>query len=86
MLEKQIREKNEVTEKGDNVEQGPLIMYQDDSSDDLENVIDDLLVPGSDSGDDWKDDDDIDDDNMNEDDSDDSVEIVNDDAMDDNSD
>merc|ERR1712025_422083 len=86
MLEKQIREKNEVTEKGDNVEQGPLIMYQDDSSDDLENVIDDLLVPGSDSGDDWKDDDDIDDDIMNEDDSDDSIEIVNDDAMDDNSD
>ena len=37
------------------MEHGPLLMYQDDSSDDLENVIDDLLVPGSDSGDDWKD-------------------------------
>ena len=84
MLEKQIREKNDATENGDSVEQGPLLMYQDDSSDDLENVIDDLLVPGSDSGDDWKDDD-IDDDNMN-DDSDDSVEIVNDEDMDDNSD
>ena len=84
MLEKQIREKNDATENGDSVEQGPLLMYQDDSSDYLENVIDDLLVPGSDSGDDWKDDD-IDDDNMN-DDSDDSVEIVNDEDMDDNSD
>ena len=29
-------------------------MYQDESSDELEDVIDDLLVPGSDTDDDWE--------------------------------
>ena len=75
MLDKQIKHNNEPTAHT-NEEQGPLLLYQDDSSDELENVIDDLLVPGSDSEDNWEDDDD--DDNEDNNDSDDSIEIVND--------
>ena len=54
MLDKQIREKQETgdTETG---ERGPLLLYQDDSGDELENVIDDLLVPASETDeDDWE--------------------------------
>ena len=54
MLDKQIREKQETgdTEVG---ERGPLLLYQDDSGDELENVIDDLLVPASETDeDDWE--------------------------------
>ena len=49
--------------------------YQDDSSDELEDVIDDLLVPGSDTDDDWEEEDNYDEKN-NE--SDDSIEVVED--------
>jgi len=80
MLDKQLRDRVDASNAGDSKEQEPLLLYQDDSSDELENVIDDLLVPGSDSGDDWEEDDDNDD---NRDESDDSIEIVNDEEMDD---
>ena len=79
MLDKQIRQRQETaadTSRGaEDGEQPPLLMYQDDSSDELADVIDDLLVPASDTDDDWVDDDN--DDNMNGDDSDD-CKIVND--------
>ena len=75
MLDKQIKHNNEAPTQASE-EQGPLLLYQDDSSDELENVIDDLLVPGSDSGDNWEDEDD-DNEDIN-DDSDNSIEIVND--------
>jgi len=35
-------------------EKQALIVYQDESSDELEDAIDDLLVPGSDTDDDWE--------------------------------
>ena len=78
MLDKQIRQRHEAaadTSGAEEGEQPPLLMYQDDSSDELADVIDDLLVPASDTDDDWVDDDN--DDNMNGDDSDD-CKIVND--------
>jgi len=54
-----------------------LLVYQDESSDELEDVIDDLLVPGSgsDLDDDWEEEGDAE--MEGDDDSDDSVEIVN---------
>ena len=74
MMEKQIKQKNI---SSDQINSEPLVLYQDDSSDELENVIDDLLVPGSDSGEDgWQDEEDEEDMSNN---SDDSIEIVNDD-------
>ena len=78
MLDKQIKQKTDDT--ADQEEKEPIVLYQDDSSDELENVIDDLLVPGSDSGEeDWPDDeDDEDNEEMSDADSDDSIEIVND--------
>lgn len=55
-----------------------LLVYQDESSDELEDVIDDLLVPGSETDNDWEDEDDENDTDMEADNSDsDSVEIVN---------
>merc|ERR1712107_972041 len=73
MMEKQIKQKNF---SSDQINSEPLVLYQDDSSDELENVIDDL-VPGSDSGEDgWQDEEDEEDMSNN---SDDSIEIVNDD-------
>jgi len=63
--------------QGDTVvdtEKQALLVYQDESSDELEDVIDDLLVPGSDTDDDWEE---KGDDEMEGDDSDDSIEIVN---------
>jgi len=62
--------------QGDTVvdtEKQALLVYQDESSDELEDVIDDLLVPGSDTDDDWEE---KGDDEMEGDDSDDSIEIV----------
>ena len=50
-------------------------VYQDESSDELEDVIDDLLVPGSDTDDDWEEKED--DEMKGGEESDDSVEIVN---------
>ena len=74
MMEKQIKQKNI---SSDQINSEPLVLYQDDSSDELENVIDDLLVPGSDSDEDgWQDEEDEEDMSNN---SDDSIEIVNDD-------
>ena len=76
MLDKQIKQKTD--DKADREEKEPIVLYQDDSSDELENVIDDLLVPGSDSGEeDWPDEDE-DDNEMSAADSDDSIEIVKD--------
>jgi len=66
MLDKQLRDRVDASNAGDSKEQEPLLLYQDDSSDELENVIDDLLVPGSDSGDDWEEEDDDNDDNRDE--------------------
>merc|ERR1719175_524318 len=83
MLDKQLRDRVDASNAVDSKEQEPLLLYQDDSSDELENVIDDFLVPGSDSGDDWEEDDENDD---NRDESDDSIEIVNDEEMDDEND
>jgi len=64
--------------QGDTVvdtEKQALLVYQDESSDELEDVIDDLLVPNSDSDDDWEE---KDDDEMEGcEDSDASIEIVN---------
>jgi len=57
-----------------------LLVYQDDSSDELENVIDDLLVPGSGSDDQWTDEDENDKEIEADEDSDSDVEIVNGDA------
>merc|ERR1711942_572437 len=37
-----------------NTDKQALLVYQDESSDELEDVIDDLLVPGSNSEDDWE--------------------------------
>merc|ERR1712106_555357 len=51
-----------------------LLVYQDESSDELEDVIDDLLVPGSDTDDDWEEKEDDEMEGGEE--SDDSVEIV----------
>ena len=54
MLDKQIREKQETDRDTEVGERGPLLLYQDDSGDELENVIDDLLVPASETDeDDW---------------------------------
>ena len=54
MLDKQIREKQETDKDTEVEERGPLLLYQDDSGDELENVIDDLLVPASETDeDDW---------------------------------
>eukprot|EP00090_Calanus_glacialis_P015613 TRINITY_DN2460_c0_g1_i2.p1 TRINITY_DN2460_c0_g1~~TRINITY_DN2460_c0_g1_i2.p1 ORF type:complete len:606 (-),score=281.26 TRINITY_DN2460_c0_g1_i2:53-1870(-) len=64
--------------QGDTVvdtEKQALLVYQDESSDELEDVIDDLLVPGSDTDDDWEEKED--DEMEGGDESDDSVEIVN---------
>ena len=53
-----------------------LSVYQDESSDELEDVIDDLLVPGSETDeDDWEEKDD--EEEMEGGESDDSIEIVN---------
>ena len=38
-------------------EQEALVVYQDESSDELEDVLKDLLVPASDADDKWDDDD-----------------------------
>ena len=49
--------KQEEAEAGDaeTGESGPLLLYQDDSGDELENVIDDLLVPASETDEDeWE--------------------------------
>jgi len=76
--------------QGDTVvdtEKQALLVYQDESSDELEDVIDDLLVPGSDTDDDWEEKED--DEMEGGEDSDDSIEIVNgeeDDAMESESD
>ena len=59
-------------------------VYQDESSDELEDAIDDLLVPGSDTDDDWEEEGDAE--MEGGDDSDDSVEIVNGENGDDNMD
>jgi len=64
--------------QGDTVvdtEKQALLVYQDESSDELEDVIDDLLVPGSDTDDDWEEKEDDEMEGGEE--SDDSVEIVN---------
>jgi len=64
--------------QGDTVvdtEKQALLVYQDESSDELEDVIDDLLVPNSDSDDDWEEKEDDDMEGGEE--SDDSIEIVN---------
>ena len=74
MLDKQIKEKNR-SETSDAKQEKSLLSYQDDSSDELEDVIDDLLVPGSDTDDDWEEEDNYDEKN-NE--SDDSIEVVED--------
>ena len=74
MLDKQIKEKNR-SETGGAKQERSLLSYQDDSSDELEDVIDDLLVPGSDTDDDWEEEDNYDEKN-NE--SDDSIEVVED--------
>jgi len=76
LLTKQTEEKVE-TEVDTNKD--ALLVYQDESSDELEDVIDDLLVPGSETDDNWEDDDDEgNDEDMEEDNSDsDCVEIVN---------
>jgi len=65
-------------------EQQALLVYQDESSDELEDAIDDLLVPGSDTDDDWEEEGDAE--MEGGDDSDDSVEIVNGENGDDNMD
>ena len=75
MLDKQIKEKNRSETSGDAKQEKSLLSYQDDSSDELEDVIDDLLVPGSDTDDDWEEEDNYDEKN-NE--SDDSIEVVED--------
>jgi len=54
-----------------------LLVYQDDSSDELENVIDDLLVPGSGSEDQWTDEEENDKEMEADEESDSDVEIVN---------
>ena len=74
MLDKQIKEKTR-SETGGASQEKSLLSYQDDSSDELEDVIDDLLVPGSDTDDDWEEEDNFDEKN-NE--SDDSIEVVED--------
>jgi len=64
--------------QGDTVvdtEKQALLVYQDESSDELEDVIDDLLVPGSETDeDDWEE---KDDDEMEGDEDSDSIEIIN---------
>ena len=74
MMDKQVKEKNR-TESSSATQEKSLVSYQDDSSDELEDVIDDLLVPGSDTDDDWEEEDNFDEKN-NE--SDDSIEVVED--------
>ena len=74
MLDKQVMQRNRTDHCGDRQEKS-LLSYQDDSSDELEDVIDDLLVPGSDTDDDWEEEDNYDEKN-NE--SDDSIEVVED--------
>jgi len=77
LLTKQASDK-----QGDTVvdtDQQALLVYQDESSDELEDAMDDLLVPGSDTEDDWEEEGDAE---MEE--SDDSIEIVNGDKPDDN--
>ena len=74
MIDKQVKEKNRTEISGATHEKS-LVSYQDDSSDELEDVIDDLLVPGSDTDDDWEEEDNFDEKN-NE--SDDSIEVVED--------
>jgi len=76
LLTKQTEEKVE-TEV--NTDKDALLVYQDESSDELEDVIDDLLVPESETDDNWEDDDEKNDEDMEEDDNSDSdcVEIVN---------
>jgi len=64
-----------------NTDKQALLVYQDESSDELEDVIDDLLVPGSNSEDDWEEDKDDEDEEMEGEDSDNSIEIVNDQEM-----
>eukprot|EP00092_Neocalanus_flemingeri_P016568 GFUD01017928.1.p1 GENE.GFUD01017928.1~~GFUD01017928.1.p1 ORF type:complete len:622 (-),score=257.62 GFUD01017928.1:219-2084(-) len=70
--------KQAMDRQGDTVvdtEKQALLVYQDESSDELEDVIDDLLVPGSDTDDDWEDEGDAEMEGGEE--SDDSVEVVN---------
>merc|ERR1711892_70264 len=80
LLTRQVRDR-----QGDTVvdtEKQALLVYQDESSDELEDVIDDLLVPGSDTDDDWEEKEDDEMEGGEE--SDDSIEIVqekNDDDM-----
>jgi len=74
MLDKQVKEKTR-TETSGAAQEKSLLSYQDDSSDELEDVIDDLLVPASDTDDDWEEEDNFDEKN-NE--SDDSIEVVED--------
>lgn len=57
-----------------------LLVYQDESSDELEDVIDDLLVPGSETDDNWEDDDDDKDMEADDNSDSDSIEIVNGDS------
>jgi len=80
MLDKQVKEKTRA-ESGVAAPEKSLLSYQDDSSDELEDVIDDLLVPGSDTDDDWEEEDNLDEKN-NE--SDDSIEVVEDHNEDEN--
>ena len=72
---------------GGNPENADFLVYQDDSSDEVENVIDDLLVPGSDSSaDDWEDDVEEANGGGSESDDDSVTEILENNNMDDNSD
>ena len=72
MIHKQVKEKHRTETGGPNQEKS-LLSYQDDSSDELEDVIDDLLVPGSGTDDDWEEEEDNYDEKNNE--SDDSIEV-----------
>jgi len=70
MMTRQITAKPDSTEKDEVSNREALLVYQDDSSDELSEVMDDLLLPASDTDDNWFQEDDEDD----EDDSDDESE------------
>merc|ERR1712062_472633 len=63
MMTGQITAKPENSEKDEVTKREALLVYQDDSSDELSEVMDDLLLPASDTDDNWFQDEDDNDEN-----------------------
>jgi len=58
MMTRQVTAKPDETQKDEIASREALLVYQDDSSDELSEVMDDLLLPASDTDDNWFQDDD----------------------------